>query len=676
MKKILLTFFVQVVSIVIFAQVLDFSINGFASLNGGTTGGQGGTAVTVTNLTQFKKYVGNATPYIIYVNGTLEGAGGGELVEIGSNKSIIGIGNNAKVLKVQFYCKNSKNLIIRNLMFSMQGSTLGSDADCISIATTSSNICQNIWIDHCTFDNFVNPIYNASASVKDQYDGLLDIKKNTEYITISWCVFKNHYKGILVGYTSTDTYDRKITMHHNAFINIGSRTPSYRGGTAHIYNNYWEGCYDASANKYFSTGINTRENACLYVESNYFKNMDKTVYCAIDDVVLEGFAFYKNNIFENANAETAKTCSSFTPPYSVTVDNAADVPTIVNTYAGVGIIQDPVNIPDPENDPGTVTIAAPYLNEATQLNETGFSISWNSVTDAVSYVVNASYEAEGSSEGTIFKETFNALNINDNLTSGKTDNPTNLFFLENGGSLTNVKSTEEGSVQMTGTRFCIGRMDLTGSLILTIKVKTTASSTGRFQIALDAAGTSGVSNLLNAVCGTDITTEYKSISIPFSAGTASSYIQFRTESTATVLIDEITITTADAAPSTITLPSVNTSNTNFTFEGLITGTEYKVWVIAKDSQGNSSTSSNAVYVTPTIETSVENINNHQISVFSTVNGIRVKNAKNYSVSIYSLTGAKILTKTVKSDDETIDANLSSNIYIATVNNQRFKVVVQ
>ena len=70
------------------AAIPDFSCVGFASLNGGTTGGAGGTSVTVVNLYQFKKYVGNATPCTIYVKGTLEGAGGGELVEIGSNKTI------------------------------------------------------------------------------------------------------------------------------------------------------------------------------------------------------------------------------------------------------------------------------------------------------------------------------------------------------------------------------------------------------------------------------------------------------------------------------------------------------------------------------------------------------------------------------------------------------------
>ena len=51
---------------------------------------------------------------------------------------------------------------------------------------------------------------DADSSEKDKYDGLLDIKKNSEYITVSWCYFHDHYKSILIGFTATDTYDRKI----------------------------------------------------------------------------------------------------------------------------------------------------------------------------------------------------------------------------------------------------------------------------------------------------------------------------------------------------------------------------------------------------------------------------------------------------------------------------------
>ena len=599
----------------------DFSCVGFAAMNGGTTGGQGGPEVTVTNLTQFKKYVSekDATFRIIYVNGTLEGAGGGEIVAIGSNKTIIGIGTKGKVSKVQFYCKNSQNLILRNLFFSMKGSTLGSDADCISIATTASSKCRNIWVDHCTFDNEVQPVINPSASQKDQYDGLLDIKKNSEYITVSWCVFKNHYKGILVGYTTSDTYDRKITMHHNAFININSRTPSYRGGTAHIYNNYWDGCKDAASGKYFSTGINCREGACLKVESNFFKNMDKTIYCAWDDVSKPGYANWSNNLFDNANPPESdpqfQSCTSFTPPYEVTVDAASEVYSLVNQYAGVGIIEDPANIPDPEDD-GTnpPAIEAPYLEQPTNINESGFHVSWNAVEGAAKYILTYSYEEENPN-AYIFKETFDQMNVGDNITGNTTDNGPDSFVSKEGRKLTGIVCEEKGSIKLTGDRFCIDKLDLTGNPVLTVKVKA-VSGTGAFQVALDKSGTTGVSGLINRKC-TDISnSDFETITTTIAGGTSSSYIQFRTESNTTVYISEISIS-ADGNASKTILKNIELTDTDYTFTELTNGEEYAVYVVAQNGTGDKSYKSNVIYATPTAPSAIEKVNADSGEIIST-----------------------------------------------------------
>lgn len=344
MKRLSMMILFALSLITLSAQVQpDFSMKGFAAIGDGTTGGAGGASVVVSNHEELSKAVAGNTPAVIYVNGEIDPGNGGILIEVGSNKTIIGIGATATISKIQLYLKNASNVIIRNLRFSMIGSTLGSDADCISIATTSSNVCRNIWIDHCEFFN-ETPIANASASLKDKYDGLIDIKKASELITISWCYFHDHYKAVLIGFTNDDTYDRKITMHNNFFQRIGSRAPSYRGGTAHIYNNYFEGALDNG--KPFSTAINTREGACLLVENNYFKDMNHTIYCALADVVLEGYAYGEGNIFVNSPANTANTCDSFTPPYSVTQIATEEVPAVVEAWAGVGKLDPSLTTPE------------------------------------------------------------------------------------------------------------------------------------------------------------------------------------------------------------------------------------------------------------------------------------------------------------------------------------------
>lgn len=342
MKNIYLFLLLLLGCINLWGQTPDFSCVGFAAQNGGTTGGKGAASIinvsTEDELRAALTRGKNATePRIVHVFGKIEHAGGGEAIEVGSDITLFGATEDAMISQINLYVKNASNIIIRNLKFSAVGSTKGSDSDCISIATTSSGKCQNIWIDHCEFFN-LTPIRNPSASLKDKYDGLLDIKKTSEYITVSWCYFHDHYKAVLVGYTDTDTYDRKITLHHNRFFQINSRVPSYRGGTGHVYNNYYEGTVDEQG--YFGDGVNSREGASLLVENNYFTKMDKTIYCALEDVKAEGYATGTGNLFVECNNEfTANPGTTpFVPSYDYRMDDASVLPDLLKQFSGVGVI--------------------------------------------------------------------------------------------------------------------------------------------------------------------------------------------------------------------------------------------------------------------------------------------------------------------------------------------------
>lgn len=75
------------------ATITDIATTGYASTNGGTTGGKGGTVTTVSTLAQFTAVANNAknddtTARIIVISGTITGD---VQVRIGSNKSIIGL---------------------------------------------------------------------------------------------------------------------------------------------------------------------------------------------------------------------------------------------------------------------------------------------------------------------------------------------------------------------------------------------------------------------------------------------------------------------------------------------------------------------------------------------------------------------------------------------------------
>ncbi|HPM12482.1 MAG TPA: Ig-like domain-containing protein [Bacteroidales bacterium] len=389
-----------------FSQQPDFSLVGFATQNGGTTGGLGGTEVYVNNYADLKTYCESSTTYIIYVSGTIDAGADGGSIRPKSNKSIIGVGNNTLLWGVGFTISGYNNIIIRNLRISMQGVTtrvdksgvysstgdegrpqiLTNGGDCIAIQGTS----KNIWIDHCE-------LFSEDPKVQtniDLYDGLIDAKNGSQYITISWCYFHDHHKSHLIGSSDTDVGDRKITFHHNYYYNIKARLPLYRFGTSHIFNNYFYNCTDA---------INTRMEACVYVEKNYFKNVSgNTVYTK--DSQLPGYATLVDNTFDNSKTPSASTCSSFIPSYqyAAVLHTTAQVPTIVPTYAGVGKIGNAspvVSISSPLNNasfvgPATITIQASasdsdgsiskveFYNGATKLGEdtnSPYSYTWNTV---------------------------------------------------------------------------------------------------------------------------------------------------------------------------------------------------------------------------------------------------------------------------------------------------------
>jgi pectate lyase len=108
---------------------------GFASLNGGTNGGAGGTTVTVTNYAQFTAAV-SATPgakKVVIVNGLI--TANAKQVNITSNTSVIGKNSGAKFLGVGLLVKNANNVIIRNIAVSK---VIADNGDAIGIRTYPS----------------------------------------------------------------------------------------------------------------------------------------------------------------------------------------------------------------------------------------------------------------------------------------------------------------------------------------------------------------------------------------------------------------------------------------------------------------------------------------------------------------------------------------------------------
>ncbi len=324
----------------------SFELIGFATLNGGTTGGTGGKEITATSVSQVndvlsaRKKNKDTSPLIIKFDRKLTGSEVIACKEV-SNITFLGVGDKGELEGCGINIVKSKNIIVQNLKIHHTRAPM----DAIGIENS-----QNIWVDHCELynmigdcngDGIVNPNDgDTEGGDVDWYDGLLDIKKSSEYITVSWNYFHDSYKTSLIGSSDSDDYDRKITFHHNVYSNVKSRTPSYRGGTGHMFNNYYVNVS--------GSGINSRLGAKLRIEGNVFENVgcgsvdSKTGFAEgpIGSYYSSQIGYWdvRDNIYINCkgNQPTTSTCS-FNPPYdySRVLQPASQVKETVSKYAGI-----------------------------------------------------------------------------------------------------------------------------------------------------------------------------------------------------------------------------------------------------------------------------------------------------------------------------------------------------
>ncbi|WP_369252887.1 polysaccharide lyase family 1 protein [Streptomyces sp. R41] len=277
----------------------------------GTTGGGSATAVTVSTLDAFKTAVTGDAAKVIKVNGLIPLSG---QVDIGSNTTVLGVGSSSGFTGGGLRLKKVTNVVVRNLNISKPVAP----ADGITVQASTK-----VWIDHNSFSA-------DRDHDKDYYDGLLDINHGSDYVTVSWNTFKDHYKGSLVGHSdnnaSEDTGHLRVTYHHNYFSNVYSRIPSLRFGTGHFYDNYVVGA---------ETAVHSRMGAQMLVENNVFRSTKVAVTTSRDSDV-DGYANLRGNDLGGAATEISQVGTLTTPPYSYTAEAASTVVASVTSGAGAG----------------------------------------------------------------------------------------------------------------------------------------------------------------------------------------------------------------------------------------------------------------------------------------------------------------------------------------------------
>ncbi|MEU4353368.1 pectinesterase family protein [Streptomyces virginiae] len=292
--------------------------DGFASVNAlgqnGTYGGRDGAIVTVKTLADLEKYATAPKPYVIVVAGTITMNPKGKEIKVASDKTIVGAGTSGHIVGGGFFLgQGVHNVIIRNLTIrdSYAGTWNDKDHDWDAIQMDGAH---HVWIDH--------------NNLRNMADGLIDSRKDTTYVTVSWNQLKNENKAFGIGWTDHVTAD--ITIHHNWFHETEQRNPSTDNvAHAHLYNNFLQDDPDSSITS--SYGNYARGGTKMVLENSYFEGMN-------NPVIKDGTAalVQRGNVFVNTTGRNESGGTAFDPTtyYPYSLDAAADVPSKVKSGAG------------------------------------------------------------------------------------------------------------------------------------------------------------------------------------------------------------------------------------------------------------------------------------------------------------------------------------------------------
>ena len=329
----------------------------------------------VAAITQAIKTKNNCQPVAIRIIGqvTLDGIGCADMksayaigVKGAANVTFEGVGDDATLYTAGVAAFQSSSIEVRNLGLMNWGG--GKDGDGITLKQS-----LGVWVHN-------NDIFYGNAgSDGDQAkgDGSMDLKDNSQYVTISYNHFWDSGKMSLCGMKS-ESGENWITYHHNWFDHSDSRHPRIRTMSVHVYNNY----YDGNA-KY---GVGAAKDSEAFVEANYFRNCPYPMLSSMQgsDVLADGIFSGENGgvikaynnymegqksvIYANSDAGTTAASSTDFDAYLATsrsetvpstysakqggktysnfdtkvdlgvnesaIDNPADVPSIVKSEAG------------------------------------------------------------------------------------------------------------------------------------------------------------------------------------------------------------------------------------------------------------------------------------------------------------------------------------------------------
>ncbi|MBT2443338.1 pectate lyase [Streptomyces sp. ISL-36] len=292
--------------------------DGFASVDAlgqkGTYGGRDGRIVTVKTLADLEKYATAPEPYVIVVAAAITMNPVGKEIKVTSDKTIVGAGTSGHIVGGGFFLgQGVHNVIIRNLTIrdAYQGVWNDKEHDFDAVQMDGAH---HVWIDH-------NDLRNMA-------DGLIDVRKDSTYVTVSWNRLSNDNKAFGIGWTTNVVTD--ITIHHNWIRETEQRNPSTDNAAhAHLYNNHLQD--DPGTAITSSYGNYARGATRMLLENSYFQGVNNPVIKDATASIVQ-----KGNTFVGTRGRNESGGTAFDPKayYGYTLDGTADVPGLLKSGAG------------------------------------------------------------------------------------------------------------------------------------------------------------------------------------------------------------------------------------------------------------------------------------------------------------------------------------------------------
>ncbi len=169
---------------------------------------------------------------------------------------------------------------------------------------------HNVWMNHVRFQRLG--------------DVMIDSRKDTTNLTVSWNVFEEHNKTFGIGWT--DNITAEITIHHTWFNGTNTRNPSTDNILrAHLYNNL--------LNDIDNYGNYSRGGTNMVLENSIFTNVKNTHYYDTGSLGAIG------NEYNNVSGQRESSCSSysfFNPAafYSYKLDSTDNLRSTLQQCAG------------------------------------------------------------------------------------------------------------------------------------------------------------------------------------------------------------------------------------------------------------------------------------------------------------------------------------------------------